>query len=124
MWQDFTSVLKEKKPAVYETILRYLPNPEKTWVEEHWKAVRDYPDRQGKYIRPTLVLLMCEMLGGDSEKALLTAAAMQTSEDWILNHDDIQDKSEERRGKPTLHRIYGLNIALNAGDASHMIMWK
>src|SRR3989337_1348263 len=49
---------------------------------------------------------------------------MQTSEDWILIHDDIMDKSEESRGRPALHKIYGLNIAINAGDTLHIIMWK
>jgi len=49
---------------------------------------------------------------------------MQTSEDWILNHDDFEDNSLERRGKPCLHRIYGPELAVNAGDALQVIMWK
>lgn len=118
---DFPQVLKERKPKIYEKITKYLPNK---FPEEHYKMVRDYPDRQGKYLRPVLVLLANEMFGGKEENALLTAAAMQTSEDWILIHDDIQDGSEERRGKPCLHKIYGMELALNAGDALHMIMWK
>ncbi len=124
VWQDFTEVLREKKPEVYKKLCEYLPDPRKSWIEEHWNAVREYPERQGKYLRPALVLLACEMLGGDVNKAVLTAAAMQASEDWLLVHDDIEDESEYRRGKPALHRIYGINVALNAGDALHMIMWK
>lgn len=118
---DFVQILKERKPRIYEKILKYLPNK---YPEEHYKMVRDYPDRQGKYLRPTLLLLANEMFGGKEENALLTAAAMQTSEDWILNHDDIMDKSEERRGKPALHKIYGIELALNAGNALHIIMWR
>lgn len=118
---DFLQVLKDKRPKVYDRIIKYLPNK---FPEEHYKMVRDYPDRQGKYFRPVLLLLSNEMFGGKEESALLTAAAMQTSEDWILIHDDIQDGSEERRGKPALHRIYGMELALNAGDALHIIMWK
>ena len=118
---DFLQVLKERKPRIYEKICEYLPNK---FPEEHYKMVRDYPDRQGKYLRPVLLLLSNEMFGGKEENALLTAAAMQTSEDWILNHDDIEDGSEERRGKPALHKIHGIELALNAGDALHMIMWK
>ena len=49
---------------------------------------------------------------------------MQLSEEWILILDDIEDNSDERRGKPTLHKMYGTELAINAGDALHMIMWK
>jgi len=118
---DFVQILKERKPRIYGKILKYLPNK---YPEEHYKMVRDYPDRQGKYLRPTLLLLSNEMFGGKEEDALLTAAAQQTSEDWILIHDDIEDDSDERRGKPCLHKIYGMELALNAGDTLHMIMWK
>jgi len=63
-------------------------------------------------------------MGFPEEKAVRTAAAMQISEDWILNHDDIEDDSLERRGKPALHRLYGKELAINAGDALHILMWK
>jgi geranylgeranyl diphosphate synthase type II len=49
---------------------------------------------------------------------------MQISEDWILNHDDIEDGSDQRRGKPALYKIYGKELALNAGDGLHVLMWK
>jgi geranylgeranyl diphosphate synthase type II len=57
-------------------------------------------------------------------KALKTACAMQLSEEWLLIHDDIQDHSFARRGKPALQRLYGNELALNAGDTLHIIMWK
>jgi len=63
-------------------------------------------------------------MGEAEERALLTAAAMQLSEDWLLIHDDWEDGSTHRRGKPTLHRIYGPELAVNAGDALHMLMWR
>jgi geranylgeranyl diphosphate synthase type II len=78
----------------------------------------------GKYIRPTLLLLTAQAMGASLKDSLTTAAAMQISEDWILNHDDIEDDSPTRRGSPTLHRIYGPQLALNAGDALHLVMWK
>lgn len=118
---DFIQVLKERKPKIYEKILEYLPEK---FPEEHYKLVRDYPERQGKYFRPVLVLLSNEMFGGKEENALLTAAGMQTSEDWLLVHDDVEDGSEERRGKPTLNKAHGIELAINAGDGLHMIMWK
>ncbi len=90
----------------------------------HKEMVDDYPRRQGKYLRPSLVLLICESMGGSREKILNTALAMQLSEEWLLIHDDIEDNGNQRRGFPTLHNIYGKNLAINAGDALHVLMWK
>lgn len=118
---DFTKILEEKKPKIYKKIIEYLP---RRYPVQHYEMIRDYPKRQGKYLRPVLVLLANELFGGKEEDAILTAAAMQMSEEWILIHDDIQDNSEERRGKPCLHRIHGPELAMNAGDTLHIIMWK
>ncbi len=133
---DFAEVLKAKQKLVWREIEKYLKNPlnlqgplkipqkYQKEVNFHWQIVRDYPERKGKYLRPTLLLLTAQAMGFPEEKAIKTAAAMQTSEDWILNHDDFEDNSLERRGKPTLHRLYGKELAVNAGDALHVIMWK
>ena len=89
----------------------------------HWSMVSEYPTRQGKYLRPTLLLLACEAMAGDAALARNTAVAMQLSEEWLLIHDDLEDGSFERRGGPTLHRMVGPALANNAGDALHAIMW-
>lgn len=93
-------------------------------MELHQKIVREYPERKGKYLRPILLILTAEAMGVEVEKVVKLAGAMQVSEDWILNHDDIEDDSLLRRGKETLHRIYGRELAINAGDALQMVMWK
>lgn len=93
-------------------------------VDFHFDMVSDYPKRQGKYLRPTLVMLTAQAMGLDSKLAISTAAAMQISEDWILGHDDIEDQSEKRRGLPAIQKIYGNELALNAGDALHVLMWQ
>lgn len=93
-------------------------------LDEHWAIVGDYPHRRGKYLRPTLVLLMAEAMGAAPETAIHTAAAMQMSEDWILIHDDWEDGSLERRGKPALHRLVSSEIAVNAGDTLHECMHR
>ncbi len=93
-------------------------------LDFHFDMVSDYPQRKGKYLRPSLVLVTAQSMGFDIEKSIPTATAMQISEDWILNHDDIEDNSSNRRGKPTLHQIYGVGQAMNAGDALHVLMWK
>jgi len=118
---DFKAVLEEKKKITYDEIEKYLPRKE---PKGHYDAVREYPSRKGKALRPALLLLACEAFGGDPKKAVKTAAAMQTSEDWLLIHDDFEDDSDERRGKPALHKMVGPGIAINAGDALQMIQWK
>lgn len=113
--------ISKLKPIVWKKIQEYLPNKEPI---EHYKMVREYPIRQGKYLRPGLILLSAQMFGEKINQALLAAAAMQVCEDWILIHDDIQDHSMQRRHKPSLNILYGDELAINAGDALHVIMWR
>lgn len=134
--QDFVSVLKKYQELLWPEINKkiidlnkfpgYCRLAEKYKKEEeyHLKIVSDYPRRKGKYLRPSLLLLTAQAMGAERQKALNTAAAMQMSEDWILGHDDIEDDSPDRRGLPSLHKIYGNELAINAGDALHMIMWR
>jgi len=133
---DFLQVLKENQKLVWPIIDQNISdsmvfpgfcclNPKyKTLIDFHHQIVADYPCRMGKYLRPTLLLLTAQAMGASLKDSLTSAAAMQISEDWILNHDDIEDDSPTRRGQPTLHRIYGHQLALNAGDALHLVMWK
>ena len=133
---DFIKTLDSYKPLVYSQIKPYLdnlinfpdfcrPSPKyQSLVVFNQNIISDYPARLGKYVRPTLVLLSASSMGFPIKKALLTAAAMQVSEDWILIHDDFEDNSKQRRGQPTLHKIYGSELAVNAGDGLHILMWK
>lgn len=73
--------------------------------------------REGKGLRPALCLATCGAFGGDAARALPSAAAIELLHNAFLVHDDIEDSSEYRRGKPTLYREHGIPIALNAGDA-------
>ena len=93
-------------------------------IDFHFEMTTNYPRRKGKYIRPVLVLLTAQSMGFDLNQALPTAAAMQLSEDWILSHDDIEDQSDSRRGAPAIQKIYGDHLAINAGDALHVLMWQ
>ncbi len=118
---DFKEYIESRRRLIYSKIMEYIPLKDPV---DHYKAVREYSERMGNYRRPGLLMLSGEMFGTGSEKLVLPAAAMQLSEDWILIHDDIEDNSELRRGKPALHKIYGNEIAINAGDAAHIAMWK
>ena len=73
----------------------------------------------GKRIRPVLVLEFCRVCGGDIEKALPFAAAIEMIHTYSLIHDDLpcMDDDDMRRGMPTCHKKYGEEYALLAGDA-------
>ncbi len=116
--------MKRVKASVDGVILdELLPARGGPEVELLYKMMRDYPSRPAKGLRPFLCVTACRAAGGDERKALLTAACLELFQHWILIHDDIEDRSELRRGEPTLHRKYDEALALNAGDALHARMW-
>ena len=72
----------------------------------------------GKRLRPCLLLSVCEMLGGDMEKALPFACAIEMIHTYSLIHDDLpcMDDDDMRRGRPSNHKVYGEAMATLAGD--------
>lgn len=81
------------------------------------ELILDYPLRGGKALRPALGIAMCLGLGGHLEAILPTAATLELYHNAFLIHDDIEDESWWRRGKPTLHIDHGIPVAVNVGDA-------
>ena len=81
------------------------------------ELLADYPSRGGKMLRPAICMANARVFGGDSGAAVRCAAAIEILHNGLLIHDDIQDFSETRRGRPTLHRLHGMPLAINAGDA-------
>ncbi len=82
-----------------------------------YELILDYPLRGGKALRPALSIATCLGLGGHLEAILPTAATLELYHNAFLIHDDIEDESWRRRGKPTLHIDHGIPIAVNVGDA-------
>jgi geranylgeranyl diphosphate synthase type I len=72
---------------------------------------------QGKRVRPLFVLLTTASAGGTWQTGLPAAAAVELIHNFSLLHDDIQDNSELRRGRPTVWKQWGVPMAINAGDA-------
>jgi geranylgeranyl diphosphate synthase type I len=72
---------------------------------------------RGKRMRPLLGLLAYQSLTGDYRPALPGAAAVELGHNFSLVHDDIEDADRERRHRPTLWAIWGVPLAINAGDA-------
>jgi geranylgeranyl pyrophosphate synthase len=79
--------------------------------------VRDFLQRPGKGLRPALCIATTRALGGRTGHALPAAAGLEMLHNAFLVHDDIEDGSDSRRGTPTMHRVAGVPVAVNAGDA-------
>jgi geranylgeranyl diphosphate synthase type I len=82
-----------------------------------WEGQGAGPQASGKRIRPLLVLLTTAAAGGIWETALPAAAAVELIHNFSLIHDDIEDNSPLRRGRPTLWNLWGAAQAINTGDA-------
>jgi geranylgeranyl diphosphate synthase type I len=82
-----------------------------------WVGEGTGPETVGKRIRPMLCLLVCGGCGGESSAALAPACAVELVHSFSLIHDDIQDGSEMRRGRPSLWKRHGTAQAINVGDA-------
>ncbi len=119
----------EKIEAVLDTALPQNPDeawihgtfgnlpatPEPELVQELTAPGRDLLDRGGKRWRPLLMDLVCQTLGG-GDAALDLVPLVEFPHNGSLIHDDIEDSSDERRGKPAIHILYGLDRGLNSGS--------
>ncbi|HEY9219279.1 MAG TPA: polyprenyl synthetase family protein [Phenylobacterium sp.] len=79
--------------------------------------VASYPQRPGKMMRAGICIATACAFGGRLQDAVRCAAAIELFHNALLVHDDIEDESDERRGRPTLHAEHGVPLAINAGDA-------
>ena len=80
--------------------------------------------KKGKGIRPSLCLFTCDALGGDIEKALPAAVALELIHNFSLIHDEIQDSDEIRHHRPTLWNVWGIPKALVAGNVMRVLADK
>ncbi len=88
-----------------------------------WEGEGAGPAAQGKRIRPVMTLLCAQAAGGDWRSALPAAAAVELLHNFSLIHDDIQDNSSLRRGRPTVWVKWGLAQAINAGDVMYTLAY-
>ncbi len=93
-----------------------LPLEFKTMVD-YQMGLEGGSTSQGKRLRPLILLSACHALGVDWHFALPAAASIELVHNFSLVHDDIQDHSETRRGKPTIWVRWGEAQAINLGDA-------
>ena len=108
-------LLAEYATATRAQLAHYLGGEAPARFLDHLMA--DYPGRGGKMLRPAICIANARLFGGTLENSARCAAAVEMLHNALLIHDDIQDGSDLRRGKPTLHALHGVPLALNAGDA-------
>ena len=94
-----------------------MPPPKVEATPRLLAPMRDAVHGQGKRLRPALLMLVCETLGGPVEEALPVAAAIELMHNFTLVHDDIIDHDDLRRGGPTIRKKWGDDIALLTGDS-------
>ena len=125
---DIDSIWKRFRPEL-EAELKYVVGraslPLYDMMRYHMGWIDEFGHTQdniaGKRLRPILCLLACHVLGGQWRQALPVAASVELVHNFSLIHDDIQDSSTERRGRPTVWYIWGQPQAINAGDAMHAL---
>jgi geranylgeranyl diphosphate synthase type I len=136
---DIERFLEEKAPLIDKAIEKYIPrkfseqavlfkvNPpshrfnmealDKAIAEPIW----DILDRGGKRWRPVLFLLVCGALGKKADDYLDFAIIPEVVHNGTLIIDDIEDSSDLRRGKPCTYKVYGVDIAVNAGNTMYYL---
>lgn len=81
-------------------------------------------NHRGKRLRPIMVLMACDLFGGDIKKALKPSLAIEYFHNFTLIHDDIMDEAPLRRNVPTIHTVYGLNTGILSGDGLLLKAYK
>tara|TARA_Y100001968_G_scaffold332677_1_gene391778 strand:- start:1656 stop:2558 length:903 start_codon:yes stop_codon:yes gene_type:complete len=113
---NFSAYLADARTRVEDALDNSL-GPEKPELLR--EAMRYSLLAGGKRLRPILCLAACELAGGNSQKAMPTAVALEMIHTMSLIHDDLpaMDNDDLRRGRPTNHKVYGDAVAILAGDA-------
>ncbi len=117
---DARGYINKKSEKLEERIYGEIPKEPK-WI---YGMLNEFISRGGKRIRPILSIACAEACGGADEDAMPYALAIELFHNFTLVHDDIEDSSPMRRGKPTLHEQFGIPIAINSGDALYTVVWS
>jgi geranylgeranyl diphosphate synthase type I len=118
-------ILERYRPLVHAEIARSLSQQEEIPIYEmmrHHLGFVTGPEeatipRGGKQVRAALCMLACEAVGGETTAAAPAAAALELLHSFTLLHDDVADRDEVRRGRPTVWHKWGVGQAITAGDA-------
>jgi geranylgeranyl diphosphate synthase type II len=123
--EDFKEYLQKKRAIIEQVLDSFLPE-EKAEPKSLHKAMRYSVFAGGKRLRPILAIASYEAVGGRGKKILPVACALELIHTYSLIHDDLpcMDDDDLRRGKLTLHKVYGEGMAVLAGDALHALAFE
>ncbi|MCC7572347.1 MAG: polyprenyl synthetase family protein [Candidatus Methanofastidiosum sp.] len=133
---DIIKFIEDKKGFIENTIERYVPKDinnenfkSKSRYKVDYKALNygiskplwDFLGYGGKRWRPVLFLLISEALGANMKKISDFLVIPEIAHNGTIIIDDIEDNADLRRGKPALHKVYGVDIAINCGNAMYFL---
>lgn len=116
----FAGQLRSYRDQTMAALTRCVPDGQ----PQLYGIIRDTLARAGKGLRPALCLATCGAHGGDLEKAITSAAALEMLHNAFLVHDDVEDLSETRHGAPAVYIEHGIPLAVNAGDAMQALSMR
>ena len=89
-----------------------------------YEPVKYVLDMGGKRIRPVLLLMAYELYRDDTDRVLPSALGLETYHNYTLLHDDVMDRAEVRRGRPTVHKVWNENAAILSGDTMLVMAYQ
>ena len=118
-FQTYLPIIEDRLKAAVNTIDKPYLAELRHMLQYHmgWEGDGAGPEARGKRIRPIMVLLTTMAAGGEWQNALPATCAVELIHNFSLIHDDIEDNSPLRRGRPTLWKKWSVAHATNAGDA-------
>ena len=135
---DIMELIKKNKPIIDKEIEKLFPRKTKEWLiyalgkpkyafdaATIQKGLTDqiwhFLDRGGKRWRPLLMISACKACNGSAKLALRFAPFIELIHEGTLLVDDVEDNADTRRGLPAMHKIYGIDCAINTGNAMYFI---
>jgi len=113
--EKLPAALESAEPLMQCNIIEEFDIPKAN--HEMGRRLQEYLDRGGKYLRPAIVLSAMKACGkAGVESGVWLARSLQYDHNFFLIHDDMEDGSLFRRGRPTMHILYGNDFAINYGD--------
>ncbi len=114
---DFQEYLDRYAVVIGDLVNKYIPQGDHEDMNRYlYTPLMKFSENGGKRHRPLIALMGCMVVGGNLNRAVSAAAAIEHFHTAALVHDDIADEAELRRGEPCLHLSEGLGLALNMGD--------
>jgi geranylgeranyl diphosphate synthase, type II len=115
------AALGEAKAMVLAEIERAVADRRRSGFQPLYDQLSIYPFREGKGLRPAIVISACRGVGGNTDQAIISATAVELFHNAFLVHDDVEDASDFRRGLRTMQEEFDIPTAVNVGDATNVL---